>query len=141
VFLDLYVAAHKSAPKRIVLDLDATDDPLHAYQEGRFYHGFYRCYCYLPLYIFDGRHLLVAKPVANAHSAPLAARRHSLAVSRGDSGAALVSLEKRGPWPTWIQEQGLSGPRPNVHTSRHCGAGNTELDSRNGRRRKRCESG
>jgi len=61
VFLDLYVAAHKSAPKRIILDLDATDDPLHGHQEGRFYHGFYRCYCYLPLYIFAGRHLLVAK--------------------------------------------------------------------------------
>src|SRR5215475_8550312 len=61
VFLDLYVAAHNSAPKRIVLDLDATDDPLHGHQEGRFFHGYYRCYCYLPLYIFDGRHLLVAK--------------------------------------------------------------------------------
>ncbi|RPI34227.1 MAG: IS1380 family transposase, partial [Hyphomicrobiaceae bacterium] len=61
VFLDLYVAAHKSAPKRIILDLDATDDPLHGHQEGRFFHGYYRCNCYLPLYIFDGRHLLVAK--------------------------------------------------------------------------------
>ena len=61
VFLDLYVAAHKSAPKRIILDLDATDDPLHGHQEGRFFQGYYRCYCYLPLYIFDGRHLLVAK--------------------------------------------------------------------------------
>jgi hypothetical protein len=61
VFLDIYVAAHKSPPKRIILDLDATDDPLHGDQEGRFYHGYYRCYCYLPLYIFDGRHLLVAK--------------------------------------------------------------------------------
>ncbi len=61
VFLDLYVAAHKTAPRRIILDLDATDDPLHGNQEGRFYHGYYRGYCYLPLYIFDGRHLLVAK--------------------------------------------------------------------------------
>lgn len=61
VFLDIYVAAHESPPKRIILDLDATDDPLHGNQEGRFYHGYYRCYCYLPLYIFDGRHLLVAK--------------------------------------------------------------------------------
>ena len=60
VFLDIYVAAHKSPPKRIILDLDATDDPLHGDQEGRFFHGYYRCYCYLPLYIFDGRHLLVA---------------------------------------------------------------------------------
>jgi hypothetical protein len=48
-------------PQRIILDLDATDDPLHGHQEGRFFHGYYRCYCYLPLYIFDGRHLLVAK--------------------------------------------------------------------------------
>jgi Transposase DDE domain group 1 len=61
VFLDIYVAAHKSPPPRIVLDLDATDDPLHGNQEGRFYHGYYRSYCYLPLYVFDGRHLLVAK--------------------------------------------------------------------------------
>ena len=60
VFLALYVGA-KNPPKRIILDLDATDDPLHGDQEGRFYHGYYRCYCYLPLYIFDGRHLLVAK--------------------------------------------------------------------------------
>jgi hypothetical protein len=61
VFLDLYVGAHTTAPERIILDLDATDDPLHGNQEGRFYHGYYRGYCYLPLYIFDGRHLLVAK--------------------------------------------------------------------------------
>jgi len=44
-----------------VLDLDATDDPLHGHQEGRFFHGYYDCYCYLPLYIFCGQHLLVAK--------------------------------------------------------------------------------
>ena len=61
VFLDIYVAAHKAAPERIILDLDATDDPLHGNQEGRFYHGYYRGYCYLPLYIFAGRQLLVAK--------------------------------------------------------------------------------
>src|SRR5439155_8143626 len=57
----LFLEAHKAAPKEIILDLDATDDPLHAAQEGRFFHGYYGCYCYLPLYIFDGRHLLVAK--------------------------------------------------------------------------------
>jgi hypothetical protein len=61
VFLDLYVAAHKRAPEHITLDIDATDDPLHGRQEGRFFHGYYRCYCYLPLYVFDGRHLLAAK--------------------------------------------------------------------------------
>lgn len=61
MFPKLYIAAHATPPKRIILDLDATDDPLHGNQEGRFYHGYYRCYCYLPLYIFAGRHLLVAK--------------------------------------------------------------------------------
>jgi len=61
VFLDLYIEAHEAPPKRVILDFDATDDPLHGDQEGRFFHGYYRCYCYLPLYIFDGRHLLVAK--------------------------------------------------------------------------------
>ena len=44
-----------------MLDLDATDDPLHGHQEGRFFHGYYDCYCYLPLYVFCGRHLLAAK--------------------------------------------------------------------------------
>jgi Transposase DDE domain group 1 len=61
VFLDIYIAAHKTPPQRIVLDLDATDIPLHGDQEGRFYHGYYGNYCYLPLYIFDGRHLLLAR--------------------------------------------------------------------------------
>ena len=44
-----------------MLDLDATDDPLHGNQEGRFFHGYYDCYCYLPLYIFCGEHLLGAR--------------------------------------------------------------------------------
>ncbi len=61
LFVDLFLEAHKKAPKQIILDLDATDDPLHGNQEGRFFHGYYDCYCYLPLYIFCGRHLLVAK--------------------------------------------------------------------------------
>jgi hypothetical protein len=61
LIVDLFVEAHKSPPKQIVLDLDATDDPLHGQQEGRFFHGYYDCYCYLPLYVFCGRHLLAAK--------------------------------------------------------------------------------
>ena len=61
LFVDLFVEAHGAAPRQIVLDLDATDDPLHGHQEGRFFHGYYDCYCYLPLYIFCGRHLLAAK--------------------------------------------------------------------------------
>jgi hypothetical protein len=61
LFVDLFLEAHKSPPKEIVLDLDATDDPLHGHQEGRFFHGYYDGYCYLPLYVFCGRHLLAAK--------------------------------------------------------------------------------
>jgi hypothetical protein len=61
LWVELFVDAHREAPKQIVLDLDATDDPLHGHQEGRFFHGYYDGYCYLPLYIFCGEHLLCAK--------------------------------------------------------------------------------
>src|SRR3982075_2780137 len=61
LFVDLFVEAHRTAPSQITLDLDATDDPLHGEQEGRFFHGYYKSYCYLPLYIFCGRHLLCAR--------------------------------------------------------------------------------
>jgi Transposase DDE domain group 1 len=61
LFVDLFLEAHAKAPKQIVLDLDATDDPLHGHQEGRFFHGYYDGYCYLPLYVFCGRHLVAAK--------------------------------------------------------------------------------
>src|SRR4051795_1674311 len=62
VFVDLFLGAFRAKPPRdIILDLDATDDPIHGHQEGRFFHGYYDCYCYLPLYIFCGRHLLAAK--------------------------------------------------------------------------------
>jgi hypothetical protein len=61
LFVDLFLEAHHTSPKEIVLDLDATDDPLHGHQEGGFFHGYYDCYCYLPLYVFCGRHLLAAK--------------------------------------------------------------------------------
>lgn len=61
LFVTLFTEAHRKAPKQIILDLDATDDPIHGNQEGRFFHGYYDSYCYLPLYIFCGRHLLAAK--------------------------------------------------------------------------------
>jgi hypothetical protein len=60
-FVAAFLAAHATPPAEIVLDLDATDDPLHGQQEGRFFHGYYRAYCYLPLYIFCGDFLLCAK--------------------------------------------------------------------------------
>ncbi len=61
LFVARFLEAHKTPPHEIVLDLDATDDLLHGHQEGRFFHGYYDGYCYLPLYIFCGRHLLAAK--------------------------------------------------------------------------------
>ena len=61
LFVDLFLEAHARTPKQITLDLDATDDPIHGHQEGRFFHGYYDCHCYLPLYVFCGRHLLAAK--------------------------------------------------------------------------------
>lgn len=60
-FVDVFVKSHRRVPTEIILDLDATDDPLHGHQEGRFFHGYFDCYCYLPLYIFCGDHLLYAK--------------------------------------------------------------------------------
>jgi len=58
---DLFLEAYPEPPLEIVLDVDATDDRLHGHQEGRFFHGYYRHYCYLPLYIFCGEHLLCAR--------------------------------------------------------------------------------
>lgn len=61
LFVDVFLDTTAAAPKELILDLDATDDPIHGTQEGRFFHGYYGNYCYLPLYIFAGDHLLCAK--------------------------------------------------------------------------------
>jgi Transposase DDE domain group 1 len=61
LFVELFLESRAAAPDEIILDFDATDDPLHGEQEGRFFHGYYDCYCYLPLYVFCGRDLLAAK--------------------------------------------------------------------------------
>jgi hypothetical protein len=61
LFVDIFLQAHAEPPNEIILDVDATDDPLHGNQEGRFFHGYYRNYCYLPLYIFCGEFLLCAR--------------------------------------------------------------------------------
>ena len=100
LFVDLFLDAHREPPIRITLDLDATDDRLFGQQEGRHFHGYYDCYCYLPLYIFCGRHLLAAKlrssSVDGAHGAKdevarivaqIRARWPNVSiVIRGDSG-------------------------------------------------------
>ena len=61
LFVEVFLQAHTEAPREIILDVDATDDPLHGNQEGRFFHGYYMNYCYLPLYIFCGEFLLCAR--------------------------------------------------------------------------------
>jgi hypothetical protein len=61
LLVDLFLESHTRRPRRIVLDLDSTDIPLHGHQERRFFHGYYNSYCYLPLYIFTGDHLLCAR--------------------------------------------------------------------------------
>jgi len=60
-FVDAFIASYSEPPVQIILDADATDDPLHGNQEGRFFHGYYKSYCYLPLYIFCGDELLCAR--------------------------------------------------------------------------------
>ena len=61
LFVDLFLDSYSKPPEHIILDLDATDDPIHGNQEGAFFHGYYKCYCYLPLYIFCGEQLLCAQ--------------------------------------------------------------------------------
>ena len=81
LLVDLFLEAHRRAPREIVLDLDNTDIPLHGMQEGRFYHGYYKEHCYLPLFVFCGRHLLLARDIG----APLAGQCRGLRWrSRGD---------------------------------------------------------
>jgi hypothetical protein len=90
LFVDLFAEAHRRAPRQIILDLDATDDPLHGHQEGRFFHGYYDCYCYLPLYVFCGRHLLAAK-----------LRRSNLDASAGAvAEVARIVGQIRARWPS-----------------------------------------
>jgi len=74
LLVDIFLEAHAAAPAQIVLDLDATDTPLHGQQEQRFFHGYYGEYCYLPLYIFCGDHLLCARQRASNQDASAGAR-------------------------------------------------------------------
>jgi hypothetical protein len=86
LFVALFLEAPRSPPNQIVLDLDATDDPLHGHQEGRFFHGYHDCWCYLPLYLFCGRHLLAAK-----------LRRSNIDASAGAVGAIERIVAQIGP--------------------------------------------
>ena len=89
LLVDLFLEAHERAPREIVLDLDNTDIPLHGMQEGRFFHGYYEEYCYLPLYVFCGRHLLLARQ-----------RRANVAGSDGAvEEMARIIAQIRQAWP------------------------------------------
>jgi hypothetical protein len=74
LLVDIFLEAHRAPPAQIVLDLDAPDTPLHGEQEARFFHGYYGDYCYLPLYIFCGDHLLCARQRASNQDASAGAR-------------------------------------------------------------------
>lgn len=89
VFVETFIASHTRPPKELVLDFDATDDPLHGTQEGRFFHGYYDAYCYLPLYVFCGDQLLVAY----LRPANIDASKHSRAILK------LLVRRFRQVWP------------------------------------------
>lgn len=114
-FVDQFIDSQEEPPERVVLDFDATDIPLHGQQEGRFFHGYYDCYCYLPLYVFCGSHVLCARlRRSNIDASEGSAeelerivaqlREHWPEVKilvRGDSGFARESLM------AWCEENGV----------------------------------
>ena len=89
LLVDVFLQAHPVPPAEIVIDLDATDDPVHGAQEGRFFHGYYGHYCYLPLYIFAGEYLLGARLRSAAFDASAGARAE---VER-------IVVQLRAAWP------------------------------------------
>jgi len=113
LLVEVFLQAHREPPPEIVLDLDATDDPLPGNQEGRFFHGYDGHYCYLPLYIFCGEHLLCAR-LRPSHIDPAVGSKEELAriigqiraawpevriIVRGDSGFCREELL------AWCEEQ------------------------------------
>ena len=89
VLVEQFLASYATPPEEITLDLDATDDPTHGEQEGRFFHGYYRHYCYLPLYVFCGEHLLCGY----LRPSNIDVAKHSRAISK------LLVEKIRQRWP------------------------------------------
>jgi len=89
VLLDHFIRRQATAPTELILDLDATDDPVHGRQEGRFFHGYYDSYCFLPLYVFCGEELLVSY----LRPANIDAAHHAAAVVK------LLVTRLRAAWP------------------------------------------
>lgn len=89
LLVEQFIASFKVPPEELVLDFDATDNPLHGQQEGRFFHGYYDCYCYLPLYVFCGQQLLCAY----LRESRIDAARHAAAILK------LLVRRLRQVWP------------------------------------------
>lgn len=89
LFVEQFISSHRQAPNEIVLDFDATDDQVHGNQEGRFYHGYYRDYCFLPLYVFSGSQLLCAY----LRPSKIDAAKHAWAI------LSLLVKRLRAVWP------------------------------------------
>ncbi len=89
VLIEQFIASFSRAPKRLILDFDATDDAVHGQQEGRFFHGYYDHHCFLPLYVFCGRQLLVGY----LRPSKIDAAKHTWAI------LALLVKRLRQTWP------------------------------------------
>jgi hypothetical protein len=112
---DFFIEAHQAPPERIILDFDATDDPIHGDQLGRFFQGYYKEYCYMPLYVFCGEHLLCAqlRPADQDGAAGSVAKLAGLIerircewpdvqiIVRGDSGFCRENLMR------WCEDHGI----------------------------------
>ncbi len=103
LWVEFFVESHSRAPREVWLDLDASDDPLHGHQEGRFFHGDYRCYCYLPLYIVCGEHLLCARLRESNQDASAAAFIVAPASRPGDCATSPTALANRGATGWWAR--------------------------------------
>ncbi len=115
LLVKVFIESHESAPVEIVLDVDTTDLPLHGKQEGRFFHGYYDHYCYLPLYIFCGEQVLCARLREANHDAAFGSLREIQRmvaqiraawpavkiILRGDSGFC------RNAWMSWCEDNGV----------------------------------
>ncbi len=89
VLVEQFIASFKSAPEELILDFDATDNPLYGQQESRFFHGYYDSYCYLPLYVFCGQQLLCCY----LRPSRIDAAKHSAAILK------LLVARLRAVWP------------------------------------------
>ena len=115
LLVQVFIEWHQNAPAEIILDVDTTDLPLHGKQEGRFFHGYYDSYCYLPLYIFSGEHVLCARLRQADHDAAFGSQQEiqrivaqigaawpaTKIVLRGDSGFC------RNQLMSWCENHGV----------------------------------